>query len=399
VLVACVAAAPTARIAAQVAKPAGSVRAAGRTTAEIDDALLTEALARFGKLRERQQNKVLSSVRAAVQRLDDPYLRSIRQMAERSETSSKPRHKALRVSKRYARSETARHASSALVDQVPFRSHCAYRWAYGDIGSHEILYPGKRLSKQKRRSRDLQSELEDLCNGYPADAGRALAGIMRELDNERSADRHAVFLNSWKNGDETFYQALARTSGTNEEVFCYDVMLSEWVRRCVGKKHADYKLMIRSMDATQRAFYQMAATYRSYRGLREMVALSLLLPSDQRLPERLARLYEDNAGTGYSTRDNIILLLAAHDGDVDATVKTIVSNLQAMPADAWRAGSSYQPVRGIYAAFDKAMPRLVAGGLHTDKVLALKKGESKALQGRISQTARLALMQALSKSS
>ncbi|MEE3215596.1 MAG: hypothetical protein VX259_08505, partial [Pseudomonadota bacterium] len=324
---------------------------------------------------------------------------SLKVFSTRAEKSGKPRYKPFRVGKGYAKSETARRTSSALVDQVPFRSKFEYRWAYGEIGEHEINYPGKRLSRQKRRCRDLQAELEDLCNGYPLDAGRALAGIMRDLDNERSADQHAVFLNSWKNGSETFYQALARTSGTDDGIFCYDAMLSDWVRRCIGKRHPEYKLMVRSLDSTQRAFYQMAATYRSYRGLREMVALSLVLPSDQRLPERLARLYEDNAGTGYSTRDNIILLLAAHDGDVDATVRTILNRLQAMPSDTWHDGSDFQPVRGIYAAFDASMPKLVAGGLHTDKVLALKKIESKALQDRISQIARAALVQALTKSS
>lgn len=396
-LAAGVVSAPAARLDAQ-AKDYG-VRVAGddETIAKVDDATMARALAKFGKLRDRQQKKVLESVRDAVAKLDDPHLRSLRGFAEREQKlgkkAAKPRYKPLRVGKKYSKSDTARKDSSALVDQLPFRSKFEYRWAYGDIAEHQIRYDGRRLSKKKRQRRDTQMELEDLCKGYPLDVGQALAGMMRDLDNERSADRHAVFLNSWHNGTETFYQALARAAGGREGVFCYDTMLGDWVRSCVGKKHPEYKSMIKSLDASQQAFYRMASTYRSYRGLREMVALSLVLPSDQRLPESLARLYQDNAGQGYSTRDNIILLLAAHVGDVDATVKTILNHLESMPIDTWHAG--FQPVHGIYAAFKKLMPKLVAGGLHTDKVLALKKLESKTLQDRISQIARAALVKAM----
>ena len=70
------------------------------------------------------------------------------------------------------------------------------------------------------------------------------------------------------------------------------------------------------MDNTQKAFYQTAATYRAYRSIREVVALTLILPSDVPLPGRLGTLYDHKNAGEYSTRDCIELLLAANQNDV-----------------------------------------------------------------------------------
>ena len=151
--------------------------------------------------------------------------------------------------------------------------------------------------------------------------------------------------------------------------------------------------MIRSLNDTQTAFYRMAATYRAYRGVRELIALSLILPSDVRLPEQLAKRYEDNGGNAYSTRDVIELLLAAHDGDVGATMRTILTHLEQMPTVLWKP--RFNSVQGLYRAQDALMAKITAGGRHSDQTLAQHKAKRKDLRNTIANVACGALLAAL----
>lgn len=362
-------------------------------TSPDKDSDMGAALRKFAKLSDRKQIAVLDEVRAAVRRIDDPYLRSLQPYGAAGAKSDKPRHKSLKVSKRKMKSETSVDNSKTLVEQMPFRSRGEYRFAYGDIATREPVATKRGTSKRKKQRARLQAELEDLLAGHAIDSDYALAAILRQLDTDRSADKHAVFLDSWRNGAETFYQALERTAGSSKGVFCYDAMLSDWVRRCVPKKHEDRKTLIRSLDNTQTAFYQTAATYRAYRSVRELVALSLVLPPNVRLPELLAKRYEDNGGGSYSTRDVVDLILAAHDGDVAATVRTIVSHLERMPITPWKRG--YNSVQGLYDAQDALMEKINAGGRHSDQTLAEQKLKRNALKGTIAKTARSAFLRSL----
>jgi hypothetical protein len=368
----------------------------GATERSISGADMTAAMRKFAKLNDRKQKAVLDEVRAAVKRIEDPYLRSLLAYSAAGGKSDTPRYKPLKVSKRKMRSATSVAASVSLVAQLPFRPRCEFRFAYGDIAAREPVPSKRGTSKRKKRRARMLAELEDLLAGHAIDSGYALAALLRELDNDRSADDHAVFLDSWRNGAETFYQALERTAGSGKGVFCYDAMLSDWVRRCVPKSSEDRKTLIRSMDNTQAAFYQTAATYRAYRSVRELVALSLILPPDVRLPELLAKRYEDNGGNAYSTRDVIDLILAAHDGDVAATVRTILSHLERMPPVPWNPG--FNSVQGLYDAQDALMPKINAGGRHSDLVLAEQKSSRKMLRDTIARTARLAFLRSIGRS-
>ncbi len=351
------------------------------------------AMRKFAKLSERRQKAVLAEVRAAVKRIEDPYLRSLLAYRQAGTKGGKARKKPLKMAKRKMNSETGVDKSVSMVEQLPFKPRCEFRFAYGDIVDREPVATRKRASKRTKHRARMKAEIEDLLAGNAIDSDYALAAILRELDNDRSADDHAVFLDSWKNGAETFYQALERTAGNGTGVFCYDAMLSDWVKRCIPKKHEDRKAMIRSLSDTHTAFYRMAATYRAYRSVRELIALSLILPSDVRLPEQLAKRYEDNGGNAYSTRDVIELLLAAHDGDVGATVRTILTHLEQMPPVLWKPG--FNSVQGLYHAQDALMAKIIAGGRHSDQTLAQQKAKRVDLRNTIANVACDALLAAL----
>ena len=123
------------------------------------------------------------------------------------------------------------------------------------------------------------------------------------------------------------------------------------------------------------------------------IAHVLSIGQPQRLPGRLGRLYEDNGADGYSTRDVIELILAAHGNDVGATVRTILTHLERMPPNPWKRG--FDGVQGIYAAQDALMDRLTAGGKGTDEVLLRYKRERNSLRDRIAMVARSTFVDAL----
>ena len=95
----------------------------------------------------------------------------------------------------------------------------------------------------------------------------------------------------------------------------------------------------------------------------------------------------------YSTRDVVELLLAAHDNNVAATMRTILTHLGRMPSDPWNPG--FNSVRGLYRAYDALMAKIIAGGRHSDQVLVEQKARRKGLQQTIAAVSRGALLQSL----
>ncbi|MCB9871012.1 MAG: hypothetical protein H6837_14240 [Planctomycetes bacterium] len=360
------------------------------TIDRVSDQELTQALEKFAKLSAGRQAEVLQAVERAVGAIDHPLLRGVASFAKLGTNTGRTRYKKVSTPRSHANSETAAKTSSALVDRVPFPTTCEYQWAFGHIEKRDPTPPGTRLSASKRRTAARMARLDGMCHGFPADLDRALAAMLRQLDDDRSADPHAVLLESWHNGVESFYEALDRTAGTPEKLFYFDAMLADWAKRCIDKRHPERRALIASSKATQQAFYQMARTYRSYRSLREMIALTLVLPPDQDLPEPLRGRYQDNAGEAYSTRTNVTLLLAAHGGDIEAVLRALGGKLGKMPADTWHKGDD--PVQGLYEVVGNATV-----GKDTDALLARHKTDRLSLHERVAQAARQALIAALPK--
>ncbi|MFK7739981.1 MAG: hypothetical protein AB8H80_06620 [Planctomycetota bacterium] len=227
----------------------------------------------------------------------------------------------------------------------------------------------RRASKKRRDQQELEREVPvRLASlGMLPRSDYAFVELLARLDSDRSADEFAVFLESWRNGDESFYQALDRTAGTSDSVFFYDAMLGDFVETFARGRSDASKAVRKSLDASHDALHAAFLTYRQYRAFREAVALSLLLPPDVPLPARLRR-YEEKQ-SGYSLREQVWMVLAVHDGDPVAVVDTVAKTAAALPAPLW--SNTYDPsVAWTHSVFDPAMQKMLAVAASTDEFLA-----------------------------
>lgn len=197
--------------------------------------------------------------------------------------------------------------------------------------------------------------------GARPDADRVLAALLRDLDTDRSADRFAAFLESWKNGDETFYEALDRTAGTQDSVFFYDAMLHEYTGAFAKGK--DGKVVLRSLQAAHDALHDSFLAYRQYRAFREAIAWSLVLPPDLPLPEPLRR-YEAPVEGAFSLRQQVRMLYAVHGGDPREVVRLVTAHADPLPEPLWSA--KYDPYAKWNAAFAAALPTMTERAGNTD---------------------------------
>ncbi|MCA8950016.1 MAG: hypothetical protein KDE27_10970 [Planctomycetes bacterium] len=195
---------------------------------------------------------------------------------------------------------------------------------------------------------------------------RAVAELERRLDSDRSADEFARFLASWRNGDESFYDALDRTAGTADGVFFYDVMLGDFVEEVADTKDDAAKALRRSHDAAHDALHRAFLAYRQYRAFREAVALALVLPPDVPLPDRLRR-YDEKNGGAYSLREQVLMVLGVHDYDPAAVVRLVCDTAEPLPAPLWSA--PYDPFLAWREVFEGAMPAMIEAAGHTDRWL------------------------------
>jgi hypothetical protein len=199
-------------------------------------------------------------------------------------------------------------------------------------------------------------------------------------------DAFAAFLQGWRNGDESFYEALDRTAGTKDSVFFYDAMLDDF-RGHFGKGDGGQRLgggLRTAHDALHDAFL----AYRQYRGFREAVAWSLLLPPTTTLPVRLAR-YEAKAAGAYSLREQVVMVSEALDHDVDAIVAAALAGAPPLPQPVWSA--AYDPYPAWSATFVSLQTRMIERAGSTDAFLERAQARRTALDAALRQRARAAL--------
>ena len=207
-------------------------------------------------------------------------------------------------------------------------------------------------------------ELRALLQGYPNDLDLAFAACLADVDNDTTADAFALFLESWRNGDESFYRALDRTAGTKGEVFYYDAMLGEFMAKFASGDKKD-SIPKKGLQSAHDALHNGFLTYRQYRGLREAFALSLVLPADVKLPKNLTR-YETAPTGQFSLRDDVQMLLALSNGAVDEPTRSLVMGAKPMPSPLW--SENYEPLQPFFDAFaktarrDQRRLRIAAGG-------------------------------------
>lgn len=219
--------------------------------------------------------------------------------------------------------------------------------------------------------------------GCLPDTELIVAQIQYQLDVCRSGDRFMGFLNSWRNGDESFYEALDRTAGTENELFYYDAMLGDFVGQFAKDDGKKWDLGTRQNNISQGFL-----TYRQYRAFIETISWSLVLPPDTPLPAQLSRYdYSSVTRPSLSTRHVIDLYLDHNKGDVAATVAVFAKLLanKPLPDPLWT--SNYTPVSYLFERFQADMNVMVqASGVHTDSMLQRINDSRRRLAASLKET-------------
>lgn len=260
----------------------------------------------------------------------------------------------------------------------------AVRYAFG-TGRIEPV-PAANSGRHDAAKEHAEHALHLALLGLRPDADRMLAALLRDLDGDRGADRFAAFLESWRNGDESFYQALDRTAGTKDSVFFYDAMLQDFT--AAFAKGKDGKAALGSLQAAHDSLHDGFLAYRQYRAFREAVAWSLVLPPDLPLPEPLRR-YEALVEGAYSLRQQVAMLLELHDGDPGEVVR--LANRRADPLAEPLWAKPYDPYAKWSAVFAEAVPRMVERSGSTDAFATTVRERSAAAARSLREAALAAL--------
>lgn len=289
-------------------------------------------------------------------------------------------------------------ASKGEPDPFPFPKELAYRFGTRDARAMPRgMEKAVEALQKKGGTFDVHFvspvvRLEAVLDGASPDLELEWIALTRDLDVDRRGDRFAQFLNSWRNVgpgnvEETFYEALDRTAGTQEAVFFYDVMLAGYTKGFgvdEGKK---------SVNAAHEHLGRAFLTYRTYRSFVEAVALCLILPPNIALPKRLDRfdygargaLAEDGF---YLLRHRLHMLVAYHQGDPGPVIEFVRKVLEShpLPDDLGSAGVTYAPLSAFETAFQDVVGQDVEGLLQRavtaerDLAKARREGALQALE-------------------
>lgn len=316
-------------------------------------------LATFGKASAATQDEVLAAVRSTV--ANDAWAAVRLGWADAATIPGTERTRRLAVH--------AHKPSPAGGERPDVVVPAAVRYVFGVGGIEPVdaaagaKGTGSAHSDAARRAREVA--FEQALRGLVPRADAALAEVERRLDADTAGDRFAAFLHAWRNGPESFYEALDRTAGTPESVFFYDAMLADFARTFAGGAAGSGELptgLQGRRDALQDAFL----AYRQYRGFREAVAYALVLPPAVPLPARLHR-YETAVPGSYSLRQQVVMVAEVLDGDVEPLIAAIVASAPPLPHPIWSA--PYDPYPAWNRIFVAQMPRMIEAAGHTDAFL------------------------------
>ncbi|MFN3242677.1 MAG: hypothetical protein ACE37K_14335 [Planctomycetota bacterium] len=340
--------------------------------------MAADGMAAFAELSPARQKKLVKEMRLAADAIEhvafDAQRELLAQLRKAKLANQKSKLGKTKESKKPAPKAPASWQLPAVV---------TYR--YGLARIEPVLRTGGRNAL---KAAELRVPTELLLLGMLPDADLVVAELQRQMDGDRSADPFMRFLELWRNGDESFYQALDRTAGTQDSVFFYDVMLGDYVKSFGKGKSAAAKHLASSLDAAHDALHDSFLSYRQYRAFREAVALSLVLPPDVQLPARLRR-YETAAEGLYSLRDQVQMVLAANDHDPRAVTTLVRETAPPLPDPLW--SSSYNPYDGWTKVFQRAMPKMIADSGSTDAFLAKASKQATERATTVRNAARAAL--------
>ena len=317
----------------------------------------TQLADQFAKKSAAEQKRLCGAVRDTVAAVSGDAFDAVRTLVTAAEA------RRLAASKTHQSHKTKKPSKRApAADGSDWELPATMAYVYGRR-STEPRFPAS-AQRQQLAERRIGVELPLL--GMLPGTDLALSELEHELDSDRSADEFAAFLEMWRNGDESFYEALDRTSGTKDSVFFYDVMLGDFVGAFVKGRDDAAKDVKKGLNASHDALHEAFLCYRQYRAFREALALSLLLPPDVPLPQRLSR-YEAKQGGSYSLREQVTMMLALHGYDPMAVVKLVVASAEPMPEPLWSKPHDPYPAWG--KLFADAMPAMLAAASSTDAYL------------------------------
>ena len=303
-----------------------------------------------------KQKKHLEAARAAAQEAEGPLFAALRQAV-----TDVVDGKRVASTSKLGKTKKAKRTAPPAGGAWRFPAAATYRYGFARI--EPTLHTGGRNEKLEKLRR---APVELMLLGTLPDADLVVADAQARMDHDRSADGFMRFLELWRNGDESFYEALDRTAGTQDSVFFYDAMLADYVSEFGRGKTEAAKQIKKSLDAAHDALHDSFLRYRQYRAFREAVALSLVLPPDVPLPPNLRRYEEKRQGL-YSLRQQVTMVLAVQGWDPRRVAARIRGTAQPLPDPLWSAG--YDPYPAWDRVFQGAMPEMISASGDTTKFL------------------------------
>ncbi|GAB4141325.1 MAG: hypothetical protein Fur0037_08130 [Planctomycetota bacterium] len=329
-----------------------------------------DVCAAFARLSASRRDAVLRRLRAGVAGIESRWVVSMLALSEEARSAARERAEL-----------PARRPKGAPPIPPPADDPLPLGAAYS-FGRHVIERDARAGGSRGKRPASCGPLRRALLGAVP-DADLALSALEARMDSRNEADAFAVFLQTWRNGDESFYEALDRTAGREESLFFYDAMLGDFAARFAAKDREASRSLQAAHDALHRAFL----AYRQYRGFREAAALAMVLPPGVAFPSRLSR-YEAKAEGGYSLREQVQMVLAAQDWDCAAVASAIAKALPPPPDPLWSAPHDPFPAwRGIFEAH---MDRMIEGAGSTDAWLAKARADMQADAQAVAGVARAA---------
>lgn len=311
----------------------------------------------FVKKSVAEQKKLAQAVRDTTAAIGGEAFDAVRALvtaAEARRAAADKAHKPGKTKRPNKRAPANEHSDWQLPATVAY--------VYGQ----RVLRSLAGTAAQKQQLAERRTAIELTLLGMLPDTDLALSELERELDGDRGADAFAAFLAMWRNGDESFYEALDRTAGTKDSVFFYDVMLGDFVAAFVKGRDAAAKEVKKGLNRSHDALHDAFLSYRQYRAFREALSLALLLPPDVPLPKRLRR-YEDRGAGSYSLREQVTMVLALHEYDPMAVAKLVNEHAQPLPDPLW--SHQHDPYPMWSNLFADAMPAMISAANSTDAFL------------------------------
>ncbi|HHI79675.1 MAG TPA: hypothetical protein ENK02_06815 [Planctomycetes bacterium] len=323
--------------------------------------------------------------------MEDPYLSQLKAWAKKA-LPGKARLRPLKKKKKKRKNRFSGRPAPRrdIYGDLPFPCHVRYVFGRGTIEVREPSWkawkPRTKTEKQFKAKLALQEEVKEfraLLLGYPPYLDRSLAALLRDLDQDRSIDRLAHFLETYNKESMDFYEAMDSSSRAGESLFYFDAMISAWIRYCFQNQPDLQKdLRKKNMAELRSILFRSFGSYRRYRGLREAVALSLVLRPQDPFPESLLRYDPKDPGDEYFTRAECLMLLALKEFRIPSFLTDLKSSLPPLRVPLF--AHENRQIQAVNARFEKASQGILAQARSTEAFFQQAK---KRLEGSFAEVA------------